>query len=212
MPDAPSATPTEGAPDTASTETTLTKDEALKLFREEANKIHSSYKKEIAKIHKQYQSAATPTEEAPADPNDLSALVRQQNKTIQDMQRREKERDAALRDKEARAGLSERLLAKGVAPKYAKHAVGFLTDVQKAVRYDDTGALLVRVGQVEYDNIDEAADAFIQSDDAKPYLAASDAKGSGATTHKGSRPATQPALTKDNFGDVFLDIARRGDV
>lgn len=193
---------TQESTDSSEASETFTKDEALKLIRDEANKIHAHYKKEIAKLSSK-PAPEKPEPEPTGENEKLRKQLADQNRQLQDFIKRDQEREAASRDKDMRSSVSENLQAKGV--KYTKQAVAFLADSQRAFSFDDEGLLKIKIDRIEYDDLDQALTAWVKSEDAKPYLAPRDTAGAGS---RGSRANQQtsaaPKLTKESFGAAAL--------
>jgi len=108
---------------------------------------------------------------------------------------RSKARDTTLRQ-----ALQEKLAAGGVAGAQLKHALGFLVDAEKRVRFadDDSEEILFRDGQ-DFLPFEDGLRAWMKSDDAKIYLPPRGTNGSGSAPGQGSQAK--------NTGDMGQDAA-----
>ncbi len=101
---------------------------------------------------------------------------------------REQRRHSALRQR-----LTDELIKGGTDATRARHAVGFLVDVEKRVKYaaDDSDELVFAAGDEELD-LNAGIKAWLKSEDGKLYLPPRGVAGSGDRGGGGARPPSPP--------------------
>src|SRR5207253_1798980 len=101
---------------------------------------------------------------------------------------RERRRSSALRQR-----LTDELVKGGMDGARARHAVGFLVDVEKRVKYaaDDADELVFADGDEDLD-LAAGLKAWLKSEDAKLYLPPRGVAGSGDRGGGGARPHGPP--------------------
>jgi hypothetical protein len=121
----------------------------------------------------------------PSASPELKRLQEQVTQLTKQAEDARSERDAErgrARDATLRQRLTDTLSAAGVEGVRARHAVGLLVDVERRVRWSEDGQ------SITFDDVELAAGLreWLKTDDAKLYLPARGAQGSG------DRPGAQP--------------------
>ena len=155
--------------------------------------------KQQADFLKTLQGLAPEKKEEPA----LSRTA-ELEKTIKELSKNVQDRDARDKTNNLRT-LTERALKEhGVDPEFTDHALAFLVDAKKAVRYDEDGNVVMVVNGMTYDSLDEGMAAWSQTRDAKLYRKPTESKGSGSTDRRN--------IQNNQFKkDGTIDLKRRED-
>jgi hypothetical protein len=107
----------------------------------------------------------------------------------------EEERDAernSAKDSKLRQKLGEELSTYGIPANAIRHAVGFLTDADRRVSYDDNGDIVFKDSDGTQVDLTTGLRSWVQTEDAKLYLPARGSSGTGGRQTKGA-PATRKA-------------------
>lgn len=112
--------------------------------------------------------------------NTLLKKMKDLEKSNEEIQQRAAAETAKARDIKLRQTLAEELARNGVDNSRARHAIGYLVDSEKRVRYEDDGEGLVFTDEDGTDvDLGAGIRAWAKSDEAKMYLPPRGTVGSG---------------------------------
>lgn len=144
-----------------------------------------AFEKRIAKQQEDFQKLlerfAPPAKEEPQ----LSRTA-ELEKTVKELSRSLKDRDERDRQDSLRRTVERSLKSHGIDPEYVDHALAFLVDARKAVKYDSEGNMVMEINGMAYDDIDEGMSVWANSREAKLYKKPTNAKGSGDQNRRGA--------------------------
>lgn len=172
------------------------------------------------------QAAPAPSSSGPESKVEDTPVFKGLQKQLADMQQkleateREKRAERAKgRDKDLRQRLSDELTKAGVDPARVRHAVGFLVDSDKRVRYVDEDTDEVVFTDEDNQEVDFRTGLrnWMKSDDSKIYQSARGTTGTGdrrpqeKTSRNGSSNVNQAQAAEDAMLGL-LELHRRGDI
>lgn len=119
---------------------------------------------------------------------------------------REKERETELSSQKMNSALREYLVSAGVDARHIDHALAYVNQ-KGLVRYDEDGALKMKVNQVDYD-LQDGAKLWAKQDDAKLYLAPKGANGSGqkGPVTQSNQSVSNKATVESNFTELLKQL------
>ena len=100
-------------------------------------------------------------------------------KRLQEMTKREQDRDLRERDSSLRNKTINELHKAGIAPEYSEHALAYLVDAKKMIRYSEDGNPVMQVGLDEFDDLAAGIQFWANTKEAKLYKLPSGTSGSG---------------------------------
>jgi hypothetical protein len=86
---------------------------------------------------------------------------------------------AAARENNLRRVVEQSVRKHGISSDFAEHALTYLVDGKKAVKYNADGELVFSLNGVDYDSVDAGIEAWSSTKEAKLYKPATNVSGSG---------------------------------
>lgn len=110
-----------------------------------------------------------------------------------------KAKEAALRQK-----VADELGKHGIDSQRARHAMSFIVDAERRVRYDDDDNLVFRDSDGQELDLMSGVKAWVKSDDAKIYLPPKGASGSGDRPAKTQIRDAKGQITREAIGNELM--------
>lgn len=174
------------------------------MTAEQFNKALSSrekaFEKRLAQQQSKFEELLTRLAPPPKEEKELSRTA-ELEKTVKELSRSLQERDSRERDQNLRRMAEQTALQFGIDPEYREHALAYLIDHKKAIRYDSDGSVIFELNGQIYDSVEDGMAAWANSKDAKAYKKPTGAHGSG----DGNRRNPMPNVTPQGQ----LDLKRR---
>jgi hypothetical protein len=207
MDDKPQGNGAPEAPQGTSAPEALTLDMVTKIVNQAISARSKSFEKtleqKLSELSGKFQPAAPPPEESPEHPTNKGLMKRleEMQKRLEAAENEKKAEQEKLRDRDLRSKVAERLAAAGIDGQRAKHAIGFLVDAQKSVKWD--GETLA-FGEVDFET---GVSDWLKSEDAKLYLPPRGTSGSGdrpvTSSGRGNAPPDPDAGARAVLTDWF---------
>lgn len=183
-------------------ETIEDKPMSSKQFNQALSARERAFEKRLAKqqedFNKILERLAPPVKEEPQ----LSRLA-EVERTNKELSKRLQERDDRDRSETMRKVTERSLRAHGIDAEFTDHALAYLIDAKKAIKYDEDGNVVMVLNGMTYDDLDEGMAAWSLTKDAKLYRKPTAAQGSG----DGNRRNALESMKKSGT----LDLKRRED-
>lgn len=185
------------------------------MTAKQANAMMTGYMKKIEKMI----SSSRPATAEPDGSNDANDKAPKAEDVIARklaaLEKRDSEREAvfkqretAIKDKEMRALLTEKLLDAGASKRHVAKAVGFLLDTEKAVGRDEDDSIVWRIGADALTDLDTAAKLFMKSPDAALYTEPRGTTGTGQQSIRKPAERVQKSISSDDLADAILGAWR----
>jgi hypothetical protein len=210
MPENTNETTVETVTETEDTTKPTTSPMTAEQFNRAMTAKEKAFEKRLAKQQEEFQSMLKTFVPAPKEEPQLSRTA-ELEKTVKELSRTLQERDQSEKAARLRSVTEKALINAGVAAEFGEHAVSFLLDAKKAVRYDSSGQIIMTVGGIEYEDLTEGMQAWAATNDAKIYKKPSQAVGSGDTTRRAGQRGTYATASNIISPNGQINIKRRAD-
>lgn len=169
-------------------------------------------------IDQRFESLKQPADKKPDAPGSIDdhPVVKGLQKQLDELRKANEQSKAEaaaerakMRETKLRQRLTDELTSHGIDPARAKHAVGFLIDVEKRVRYsgDDDDTIVFRDADGQDLDLGTGLKGWAKSEDAKIYMAPRGTQGSGDRGVSNPRAATQGQPQPGALGNWLLSMA-----
>jgi hypothetical protein len=207
----------------------LTADQVVEIVTDVVNKaisnrnkqVESKFEKSLTELKSMFEQKLTAATAAPVvasnepkveDSPIYKGMLKQYEEIKSRLDQSEKEKAAereAARDLKMRQRVADELVKAGVDPSRTKHALALLVDSEKRVRFDEDGEMIFRDTDNQDVDFSTGLRSWSKSDDAKVFMPARGATGSGDRRPAERRNASNSGSNSiEEVGNSLLNVLK----